>query len=65
MAGASGGSPEPIVRLSQHAIGEMIGVTRKSINAYLAEFERGQLLEARYRRIVLRDLAGLQRVADS
>jgi CRP-like cAMP-binding protein len=65
MAGASGGSAEPVVRLSQQAIGEMIGVTRKSVNAYLADFERGQLLEARYRRIVLRDLEGLQRVADS
>jgi CRP/FNR family transcriptional regulator, cyclic AMP receptor protein len=64
MAGQDG-ARAPVVRLSQQEIGEMIGVTRKSINAYLAEFERARLLERRYNRIVLRDLPGLARVAEN
>ncbi len=56
---------EPVVRLTQQAIGEMLGVTRKTVNAYLAGFERDRLLEANYNRIVLKDLEGLGRVANS
>ena len=56
---------DPVVRLSQQAIGEMIGVTRKTVNAHLAAFERARLVEASYNRIILRDPQGLQRVADS
>jgi len=56
---------QPVVRLTQQAIGEMIGVTRKTVNAYLAGFERDRLVQANYNRIVLKDLAGLRRVADS
>jgi CRP/FNR family transcriptional regulator, cyclic AMP receptor protein len=59
------GQSEPVVRLSQQAIGEMIGVTRKTVNAHLASFERAQLIKASYNRIILRDLAGLRRVAES
>lgn len=55
----------PIVRLSQQAIGEMIGVTRKTVNAHLAAFERAHLVTASYNRIVLRDVEGLRRVAES
>jgi CRP-like cAMP-binding protein len=64
---ASAGAPcgDPVVRLSQQAIGEMIGVTRKTVNAHLAALERERLLTASYNRIVLRDPAGLQRIADS
>ncbi len=54
-----------VVRLSQQAIGEMIGVTRKTVNGHLAAFERAQLIKASYNRIVLRDLDGLRRIADS
>jgi len=56
---------QPVVRLTQQAIGEMIGVTRKTVNAYLAAFERDRLVQANYNRIVMKDLAGLRRVADS
>jgi CRP/FNR family cyclic AMP-dependent transcriptional regulator len=63
MAAAADG--EPVVRLTQQAIGEMIGVTRKTVNAYLAGFERERLVQANYNRIVLKDLEGLRRVADS
>ena len=55
----------PVVRLSQQAIGEMIGVTRKTVNAHLAAFERDQLVKARYNCIVLRDVPGLRRIAES
>jgi CRP-like cAMP-binding protein len=65
VAAAQGPSPEPVVRLSQQAIGEMIGVTRKTVNAHLAAFERARLVKASYNRIILRDPKGLQRIADS
>jgi CRP-like cAMP-binding protein len=55
----------PVVRLSQQALGEMIGVTRKTVNAHLADFEREQLVKARYNCIVLRDVPGLRRIAES
>jgi CRP-like cAMP-binding protein len=58
-------SQDPVVRLTQQAIGEMIGVTRKTVNAHLAAFERARLVEASYNRIILRDPQGLQRIADS
>jgi CRP/FNR family transcriptional regulator, cyclic AMP receptor protein len=63
MAAATDG--EPVVRLTQQAIGEMLGVTRKTVNAYLAGFERDRLVQANYNRIVLKDLEGLRRVAES
>ena len=65
MAAAHPASQDPVVRLSQQAIGEMIGVTRKTVNAHLAAFERAQLVRASYNRIILRDPQGLQRIADS
>jgi CRP-like cAMP-binding protein len=56
---------EPCVHLTQHAIGEMIGVTRKTVHTHLAAFERARLLKARYNRIVLQDIEGLRRIAES
>jgi len=65
MGATTGHEGEPVVRLSQQAIGEMIGVTRKTVNAHLAAFERDRLITARYNRIILRDIQGLRCVADS
>jgi CRP/FNR family cyclic AMP-dependent transcriptional regulator len=65
MAAASAGGAPPVVRLSQQAIGEMIGVTRKTVNGHLAAFERAQLIKASYSRIVLKDVEGLRRIAES
>src|SRR5579863_10273708 len=65
MASPASGSAPPVVRLSQQAIGEMIGVTRKTVNGHLAAFERAQLIKASYSRIVLQDMEGLRRLADS
>jgi CRP-like cAMP-binding protein len=56
---------ESCVHLTQHAIGEMIGVTRKTVHTHLAAFERARLLKARYNRIVLQDIEGLRRIAES
>ncbi len=65
MAATQASAGPAVVRLSQQAIGEMIGVTRKTVNAHLAAFEREQLVQASYNRIILRDPQGLQRIADS
>ena len=65
MASSQGGTDEQVVRLSQQAIGEMIGVTRKTVNAHLAALERERLLTASYNRIILRDTQGLRRIANS
>jgi CRP/FNR family transcriptional regulator, cyclic AMP receptor protein len=52
-----------VVRLSQQALGEMIGVTRKTVNLHLAEFERAGLIRLGYGRIELTDCEGLRGVA--
>lgn len=65
MGAAPSPGATPVVRLSQQAIGEMIGVTRKTVNAHLAAFERDRLIKASYNRIILKDIAGLRRVAES
>ena len=52
-----------VVRLSQQALGEMIGFTRKTINLHLAAFERAGLIRLGYGRIELTDADGLRRVA--
>jgi CRP/FNR family transcriptional regulator, cyclic AMP receptor protein len=65
MASSAPGRASPVVRLSQQAIGEMIGVTRKTVNGHLAAFERAQLIKASYSHIVLTDVEGLRRLADS
>ncbi len=65
MGAPSAGRGRPVVRLTQQAIGEMIGVTRKTVNAHLAAFERAQLISAGYQQVVLRDVEGLRRIANS
>jgi len=65
MAGPTPDAAPAVVNLTQQAIGEMIGVTRKTINGYLADFERQRLLKTCYQHIVLQDLAGLRRIAES
>lgn len=57
-------SPSPdgtfIVRLSQQLLGEMTGLTRKTVNAHLSAFERDGLIEIQYGGLLLRDLARLR-----
>lgn len=54
----------PIIRISQELLGEMLGVTRKTINFHLSAFERDGLVQVSYSRIELMDLDGLRAVAD-
>lgn len=61
---ATGGS-EARLAVSQQALGEMTGLTRKTVNAYLGDFERGGLIRRGYGAIALTDTAGLGRVAAS
>jgi CRP/FNR family transcriptional regulator, cyclic AMP receptor protein len=65
MAAATAGAAPAVVRLSQQEIAEMIGVTRKTVNGHLGAFERAQLIKASYNRIILKDVEGLRRIADS
>ena len=65
MGAAAPAHEAPVVRLGQQAIAEMIGVTRKTVNAHLAAFERQGLIRACYNHIELHDIAGLRRIAES
>ena len=53
------------IALSQQLLGEMTGLTRKTVNAHLAAFAREGLIEIRYGGLLLRDPAGLQAVANA
>lgn len=53
----------PIVNISQELLGEMTGVTRKTVNQYLSAFERDGLIRTGYGRIALKDIAGLRVLA--
>lgn len=54
-----------VLHLSQQALAELIGVTRKTVNICLAEFVRQGLVELGYGRITVTDPRGLDRVAAS
>lgn len=56
--------PAPItVKLSQQMLGEMTGLTRKTINGHLRAFEREGLLVTGYGEMQILDPAGLRTVA--
>lgn len=57
-------APVPLA-IGQQALGELIGVTRKTANGLLAAFEREGLVKLGYGRLDLLDLEGLDRVANS
>ncbi|WP_240334373.1 Crp/Fnr family transcriptional regulator [Sphingobium estronivorans] len=56
--------PAPTIRLSQELLGEMTGLTRKTVNVHLSAFERDGLIEVGYGRITLCDLERLRAVAN-
>ncbi|MBL9011147.1 MAG: Crp/Fnr family transcriptional regulator [Alphaproteobacteria bacterium] len=65
MLARTGGGRGPVtLHLSQHALAEMIGVTRKTVNLQLSAFARAGLVEIGYGRLTIRDVAGLDRVAE-
>lgn len=53
----------PVIKVSQELLGEMIGVTRKTINQHLSTFEKDGLIRLGYGRIELLDLSGLEVIA--
>lgn len=53
----------PVIKVSQELLGEMIGVTRKTVNQHLSAFERNGLVRVGYGRIELLDLTGLKVIA--
>jgi CRP-like cAMP-binding protein len=54
-----------VLSLSQEALAETVGLTRKTVNGYLAEFEREGLIRRTYRSTILLDSQGLRRIAES
>jgi CRP-like cAMP-binding protein len=65
LAAPKGRRPPVSLAIGQQALGELIGVTRKTVNGILAGFEREGLVKAGYGRLDLIDLKGLERVANS
>jgi CRP/FNR family transcriptional regulator, cyclic AMP receptor protein len=55
----------PVLKISQELLGEMMGLTRKTINVHLSEFERDGLVCLGYSQIELRDIEGLDQIANS
>lgn len=53
----------PVIKVSQELLGEMIGVTRKTINQHLSAFEQSGLIRVGYGRIELLDMDSLEVIA--
>lgn len=53
----------PIISVSQELLGEMIGVTRKTVNQHLSSFEKDGLVRVGYGKIELCDLKRLRLIA--
>lgn len=53
-----------VIKVSQELLGEMMGLTRKTINHHLLAFEAAQLIKGGYGRIELTDIAGLTLIAN-
>jgi CRP-like cAMP-binding protein len=60
------GAPAPqTLRLTQHALGEMAGLSRKAANTHLAEFERRGLIRRAYGGLTVLNARGLRRIAET
>lgn len=53
-----------VIRVSQELLGEMMGLTRKTINYHLSSFEAAGLIKVGYGKIELADVGGLKLIAD-
>jgi CRP/FNR family cyclic AMP-dependent transcriptional regulator len=59
-------APAPVtISISQQALGELIGLTRKTVNRVLADFEHKGLVRIGYGQLELLDLGGLERAANA
>ena len=56
--------PRSIVRLSQELLGEMTGVSRKTVNAHLSAFQRNGLIQIGYGQMTICDIDGLRAVVN-
>jgi len=54
----------PVITISQEMLGEMMGLTRKTVNFHLSALEQAGLIRINYGRIELCDVHGLQVVAN-
>lgn len=59
------GGAAATVRIGQQSLGELLGLTRKTVNGYLRAFEDAGLVRLGYGEIELIDPVGLRRAADS
>ncbi len=51
--------------IGQQALGELVGLTRKTVNGLLQDFSREGLVQLRYAKLELRDLNGLAAAANA
>lgn len=51
--------------LNQESLGEMTGLSRKTVNGYLKQFEAAGLVRRAYGRIQVLDPRGLRRIAEA
>jgi CRP/FNR family cyclic AMP-dependent transcriptional regulator len=61
--GGLGGTPT--LRVSQELLGEMLGLTRKTVNSHLSSFEKIGLVRASYGQVTILNADGLRNVANS
>ena len=53
-----------VIKISQELLGEMMGLTRKTINYHLSNFEGAGLIRVGYGKIELANIRGLKMIAD-
>ena len=63
---AISGDPAPVtLSIGQQALGELVGLTRKTVNGLLQDFAKEGLVRLRYAKLELVDLKGLQAAANA
>ncbi|MDX5367260.1 MAG: helix-turn-helix domain-containing protein, partial [Alphaproteobacteria bacterium] len=58
-----GGGGAATVPIRQEELAELMGLSRKTVNLVLRDFEKRKLIETGYRHIRIIDPAGLHRIA--
>lgn len=62
MAAEYAGNGNPIINVNQELLGEMMGLTRKTVNRHLAEFEKASFVSVSYGKIEICNTAGLRSI---
>lgn len=55
----------PTLRVNQELLGEMLGLTRKTVNSHLSSFEKIGLIHTGYGKVTIVNVDGLKNVANS